>query len=146
MRGGATAHSLTHFWNPLQLRLQGNAAAERGRFAAAEALYTQALDVGAPRGDHLVLANRSSVRLQQGDTAGALADALAAQADGPGDWTRGLVREAEARAAAGDAAGARAALDRAAEVDAFILRNPDVMALSEETTFVALDDEGYDSD
>ena len=129
-----------------QLRLQGNAAAERGRLAEAEALYTQALGVGAPRGAHLVLANRSAVRLQNGDTAGALADALAAQADGPADWTRGFVREAEARAAAGAAAGARAALDRAAEVDAFVLTQPEVAALQEDTTFVGIEDEGYESD
>jgi (2Fe-2S) ferredoxin len=133
-----------------ELRLQGNAAAERGKLAQAEALYTQALGVGAPRGDHLLLANRSSVRLQQGNTAGALEDALAAQAGRPADWTRGLVREAEARAAAGDAAGARAALDRASEIDAFILKDPDVAetlaAVSEETTFVSIEDDEYDSD
>ena len=97
-----------------------------------------------------MLANRSSVRLQQGNKTGALEDALAAQAGGPADWTRGLVREAEAHAALGDAAGARAALDRAAEVDAFILRDPDVVetlaAVSEETTFVSLEDDEYDSD
>ena len=129
-----------------QLRLQGNALAERGKVAEAEALYTQALEVGAPRGAHLALANRSAVRLQRGDTAGALADALAAQADGPADWTRGYVREAEARAAAGDAAGAQHALDRAAEIDAFVLTSPEVMALQEDTTFVNIEDEGYESD
>lgn len=133
-----------------QLRLQGNAAAERGKLDAAEALYTKALAVGSPRGDHLLLANRSSVRLQQGNKAGALEDALAAQAGGPADWTRGLVREAEARAALGDAAGARAALDRASEIDAFVLKDPDVAdtlaAVSEETTFVSIEDDEYDSD
>ena len=126
--------------------MQGNALAERGKLAEAEALYTQALAVGAPRGAHLALANRSAVRLQRGDTEGALADALAAQADGPADWTRGFVREAEARAAAGDAAGAQHALDRAAEIDAFVLTTPEVMALQEETTFVNIEDEGYESD
>jgi len=125
--------------------VQGNAAAERGRLPEAEALYTQALEVGAPRGSHLVLANRSSMRLQQGNLDGALADALAAQAAGPADWTRGMVREAEARAAAGDAAGSREALDRAAAIDAFVLRSPEVLALSEESTFADAEDE-YESD
>ena len=83
----------------LDLRLQGNAALERGDAARAVVLYTQALALKPPRNTHQILANLSAARLRLGDPQRALDDALAAQAVGPPGWTRGAEREAEARAA-----------------------------------------------
>ena len=72
----------------------------------------------APEGArHLLLSNRSGVRLALGDARGALSDAEAAAAEGPGKWATALVRLAEARAALGDAEGAAAALRAAEEAD-----------------------------
>ena len=72
----------------------------------------------APEGArHLLLSNRSGVRLALGDARGALGDAERAVAEGPAGWATALVRLAEARAALGDAEGAAAALRAAKEAD-----------------------------
>lgn len=72
----------------------------------------------APEGArHLLLSNRSGVRLALGDAPGALSDAERAVAEGPAGWATALVRLAEARAALGDAEGSAAALRAAKEAD-----------------------------
>ena len=72
----------------------------------------------APEGSrHLLLSNRSGVRLALGDARGALEDAEKAVAEGPPKWATALVRLAEARAASGDSQGAADALRAAKEAD-----------------------------
>lgn len=79
-----------------ELRLAGNAAAGDGRFARAAELYTQGLELQPPVGRHLLLSNRSGVRLEMGDVEGALADADAAAQCAPASFTTAAIRQVEA--------------------------------------------------
>lgn len=76
----------------LQLRLQGNAEARGGDLKAAEAAYSKALDLNIPTGKHLLLANRSGVRLSLGNADGALTDAQAAVSLAPSGFTTAHIR------------------------------------------------------
>ncbi|KAL4429988.1 hypothetical protein ABPG77_004358 [Micractinium sp. CCAP 211/92] len=79
-----------------ELRLAGNAAARGGQLARAERLYTQALELRPPAGRHLLLSNRSGVKLEMGDAEGALADANAAAQCAPASFTTAAIRQVEA--------------------------------------------------
>ena len=76
----------------LQLRLQGNAEARGGDLKAAEEAYSKGLELGSPRGSHLLHANRSGVRLSRGNAQGALEDAQAAVQLAPAGFTTAHIR------------------------------------------------------
>lgn len=97
-----------------ELRLAGNAAARSGDLLRAVELYTQALDLGAPSGRHLLLSNRSGALLALGDAPGALRDADAAVAGAPASFTTAAVRQADALCALGRPRDALCVLRRAA--------------------------------
>ncbi|PSC75352.1 tetratricopeptide repeat 1 [Micractinium conductrix] len=78
-----------------ELRLAGNAAAVRGRLAQAAELYSRGLALEPPTGRHLLLSNRSGVRLELGDAEGALEDASAAAACCPPGFTTAAIRQVE---------------------------------------------------
>ncbi|KAL4444073.1 hypothetical protein ABPG75_011810 [Micractinium tetrahymenae] len=79
-----------------ELRLAGNAAARDGQLARAAELYTQGLELQPSAGRHLLLSNRSGVRLEMGDAEGALDDANAAAACAPASFTTAAIRQVEA--------------------------------------------------
>lgn len=76
-----------------QLRIAGNLEARSGNLAEAEKLYTEALALHVEGTVHLILANRSGVRLSRGDLTGALADADAAAQVAPPGFTTAYVRQ-----------------------------------------------------
>jgi hypothetical protein len=51
-------------------------------------MHPQALELGVSTGRHLLLSNRSAVRLQQGKQQGALQDAQQAVEAAPADFTK----------------------------------------------------------
>jgi tetratricopeptide (TPR) repeat protein len=79
-----------------ELRLAGNAAARRGDLQGADELYSRGIELAAPTGRHMLLSNRSGVRLEMGDAAGALDDANAAAECCPPDFTTAAIRQVEA--------------------------------------------------
>jgi tetratricopeptide (TPR) repeat protein len=79
-----------------ELRLAGNAAARSGDLKRACALYTVGLELDPPGGRHLLLSNRSGVRLELGDAEGALEDATAATECAPPGFTTAAIRQVEA--------------------------------------------------
>ncbi|EFN56786.1 hypothetical protein CHLNCDRAFT_59647 [Chlorella variabilis] len=79
-----------------ELRLAGNAAARGGDLQRAAQLYTRGIELQAPAGRHLLLSNRSGVRLELGDAEGALQDANAAAECAPPDFTTATIRQVEA--------------------------------------------------
>lgn len=79
-----------------ELRLAGNAAARRGDLQGADELYSRGIELAAPTGRHMLLSNRSGVRLEMGDAASALDDANAAAECCPPEFTTAAIRQVEA--------------------------------------------------
>lgn len=107
------SHADAKLLRATQLRIAGNAAAREGRLHHAIELYSEGLALGPPAGQHLLLSNRSGVRLAASDAAGALADAEAAAACSPRKFTTAAVRQAEALLALGRPQSALDVLDAA---------------------------------
>lgn len=87
----------------------GNALARRGDFGGAQLAFTNAIEAD-PQGDGLLA--RATVRLNQGDAGGALADLRQLAVARPGDGVV-RVRLAEAREVSGDLQGAFTELQQA---------------------------------
>ncbi|KXZ42307.1 hypothetical protein GPECTOR_164g149 [Gonium pectorale] len=106
-----------------QLRLSGNAHAAAGEWSQALECYSAGLALGAPGASHLLLANRSAVRLQIGDLEGALADARAAVEQAPKGFHMAVVRLIDALYAQGRfEEAARAAREAVAADSSFAFR------------------------
>ena len=101
----------------LALRVEANAALDRGEAEDATAKYTAALALGAPRGRHKLLANRAAAALAAGRPHDASEDAREALELDPG-YATAHVRLADALAALDDHRGARDALLAAKRHDA----------------------------
>ena len=76
----------------LQLRLAGNMEARDGNLKGALQCYSEALELNPPRGQHLLYANRSGVKLALGDAAGAVEDGQQAVEQAPAGFTTAFIR------------------------------------------------------
>lgn len=79
-----------------ECRLAGNAAARRGDLHGAVEHFDKGLEAAPPWGQHLLLSNRSGVKLALGDAEGALQDALNAAHCAPSTFSTAAVRQVEA--------------------------------------------------
>lgn len=115
----------------LSLKQQANKAFERGNHFEAEALYTQAIELNPSGGLHFIVANRSALRLAQGNFQGALEDAKEAERIAP-NWSQVYVRQADALSAMGEVEPALAALATALHLDPSLRRSKGFQAKTRE--------------
>eukprot|EP00238_Polyblepharides_amylifera_P010010 CAMPEP_0196589690 /NCGR_PEP_ID=MMETSP1081-20130531/64316_1 /TAXON_ID=36882 /ORGANISM="Pyramimonas amylifera, Strain CCMP720" /LENGTH=238 /DNA_ID=CAMNT_0041912557 /DNA_START=233 /DNA_END=949 /DNA_ORIENTATION=+ len=121
----------------MQLRVSGNACFQAGDSPGAEALYSKALALDSPYNIHLLLGNRSAVRLAMGDAQGALEDANLAIELMP-DWAKGFIRKADALEALGDYPLALEARVAALEHDVQLTKSDQFVAAMKATRSLAL--------
>lgn len=115
----------------LHLKQQANKAFERGNLVEAEGLYTEAIELNPSGGLHFIYANRSALRLAQGNFQGALNDAQVAEAISP-KWAQAFVRQADALSAMGEVERALAALSTALCLDPLLRRSKGFQSKSRE--------------
>lgn len=106
----------------LDLKQQANKAFERGSLAEAEHLYTQAIELNPSGGLHFIYANRSALKLAQGNFQGALQDGQEAERIAP-KWAQAFVRQADALSAMGEVEPALTALSTALRLDPLLRRS-----------------------
>ncbi|KAG0584991.1 hypothetical protein KC19_3G249100 [Ceratodon purpureus] len=106
----------------LDLKQQANKAFERGSLLEAEQLYTQAIELNPSGGLHFIYANRSALKLAQGNFQGALQDAQEAERIAP-KWAQAFVRQADALSGMGEVESALNALSTALRLDPLLRRS-----------------------
>lgn len=106
----------------LGLKQLANKAFERNSLVEAEELYTKAIDLSPSGGLHFIFANRSAVRLAQGNFQGALKDAQEAERIAP-KWAQAFVRQADVFSAMGEVEPALDALSTALRLDPLLRRS-----------------------
>lgn len=108
-----------------ELRLAGNMEARDGNLRGALRCYSEALELNPPRGQHLLYANRSGVKLALGDAAGAVQDGQQAVEKAPAGFTTAFIRLIEAHGALEQYHEASDALDQAVSHNPGFEQHPD---------------------
>jgi len=117
------------------LRVQANQAARIGDKSLALDLYDRAVATNPSHGVHLILANRSTLKLLNGDASGAAQDAekaVATAANSDEKWFRGYLKLASACAALGKKNEAQQALQNAVNIDRSAKNDPEYQAVQKQ--------------